>query len=60
MMSASLLNIDVVPPHWHAACYPEKSYIFLNCDILANLYHPEIMGIIPTFQIRLDRSDTSS
>ena len=59
-MPASLLNIDVLPPHWHAGCYPEKSYIWLNCDVHANLCHHEIVGFIPTFQICFDRSDTSS
>ena len=35
---------------------PEKSYIWSNCDIVANLCHPQIVGFIPTFQICLDRS----
>ena len=55
-----MLNIDVVPPHWHAANIPEKSCVWLNCDIFAKLCHPEIVGFIPAFQICLDRSDTSS
>ncbi len=39
---AFLLNFDIVPLHWHAAKNPEKSYIWSNCDIFANLETPKI------------------